>query len=88
MRGGQRLSKKNDKLTQPGEVLVLSPNGRLLVRSELDDSAEYERYRATLPKKAPPAAKPAVNPRNRGKNARGGGQKRGARPNPGQRQPR
>ncbi len=51
MHGGRRLSSRNDQLTEPGEVLFLSPAGRLFVRNELDDLKEYQRYRDTLPVK-------------------------------------
>jgi hypothetical protein len=52
MRGGGRIdlngqgrppSSKEPRLNAPGEILVLDPEGNLVVRSELDDAAEYEK---------------------------------------------
>jgi hypothetical protein len=46
VRGGEMLPAENrrSKLTSPGEVLVFTPDGRLEVRSELDDADAYWRY--------------------------------------------
>lgn len=41
--GGRKLGSSSD-FTEPAEMLVLTPNGRLLVQSELDDGLEYEDY--------------------------------------------
>jgi hypothetical protein len=42
MRGGKVVAQKT-KLTSPGEVLLLDRNGDLIVRTELDDRAMYEK---------------------------------------------
>ncbi len=41
MQGGNRLPGA-DRLSVPGEILLLDPDGNLVVRNELDDSDEYE----------------------------------------------
>jgi len=80
IRGGQRLAGRSGKLTEPGELLLLSPSGRLLVRNELDDFEEFERYRAAKPVKAVPLEKPAV--RGRGNQAGRANRAARGRPNP------
>ena len=80
IRGGQRLAGRSGKLTEPGELLLLSPSGRLLVRNELDDFEEFERYRAAKPVKAAPLEKPAV--RGRGNQAGRANRAARGRPNP------
>lgn len=42
MRGGDRLP-GNDRLCQPGEILLLDPAGVLVVHNEVEDRAEYQR---------------------------------------------
>ena len=42
MWGGQRLH--DGRLTAPGELLLHTPEGSLVVREELDDKAEYDAY--------------------------------------------
>ncbi len=41
--GGQKIesAKKGDKLQEPGEVLIMTPTGELIVRNEIEDSQEY-----------------------------------------------
>lgn len=41
LHGGRRLPGK-DRLTIPGDILLLDPDGLLVVRNELDDKAEFE----------------------------------------------
>ena len=41
MRGGARLPGRDLELTEPGELLLLSPAGTLVVRNELDDLDEF-----------------------------------------------
>lgn len=51
IRGGDKLlnSKgRNSELTEPGELLLLGPGGRLVVRRELDDSADYKFNKTNL----------------------------------------
>lgn len=43
--GGKRLPGKDRKLTEPGTILLLGPEGTLIVRNELDDLLEYQRYK-------------------------------------------
>ena len=42
--GGKPLSRKNASLKAPGEVLLLDANGNMIVRHELDDRQQYERF--------------------------------------------
>ena len=51
MRGGQRIDlagqgyaprSKDPSVNAPGEILVVDPEGKLVVRREVDDAAEYE----------------------------------------------
>jgi hypothetical protein len=48
IRGGEPLSKKNRELTEPGELLLLDPSGRLVVRTEMDDGEQYKQLSALL----------------------------------------
>ena len=48
IRGGRSLSSKNKDLTEPGELLLLDPAGRLVVRSEMDDMEEYRETLGSL----------------------------------------
>jgi hypothetical protein len=48
VRGGATVSKKNRELTEPGELLLLDPAGRLVVRTELADGERYAQLRALL----------------------------------------
>lgn len=44
MWGGERLHRTDASLTAPGELLVMDPNGTLLVIDELTHQAEYKLY--------------------------------------------
>jgi hypothetical protein len=48
IRGGEPLSKKDRELTEPGELLLLDPAGRLVVRTEMDDAEQYKQLSALL----------------------------------------
>ncbi len=41
LRGGQRLVGKNRDLDAPGEMLLLDPDGNLVVRNDVDDFEQY-----------------------------------------------
>jgi hypothetical protein len=43
--GGGRLPGKDRSLTEPGSILLLDAEGKLVVRNELDDLADYEFYK-------------------------------------------
>lgn len=43
--GGGRLPGKDRSLTEPGNILLLNREGKLVVRNELDDLADYEFYK-------------------------------------------
>jgi hypothetical protein len=42
IQGGQRLPGRNRDLTEPGEMLLLEPDGSLIVRSDVGDLAQYD----------------------------------------------
>jgi len=48
MRGGEGLSRRDRELTAPGEVLLLDPSGRMIVRTEQSDREEFARLRRML----------------------------------------
>jgi hypothetical protein len=81
--GGGRLSARN-KLTVPGEVVLLDADGRLVLHDELDDEAEMEaNHPETADSKAiePNPMFPGTNPyddmpKSKGKAA---GEKKGSR---------
>ena len=41
MQGGDRIMSGKDRLMRPGAILLLDPDGTMVVRHELDDLAEY-----------------------------------------------
>jgi len=43
MWGGQRIPGRDRGMKSPGRILMLDPDGRLLVRHEIDDLEEYEK---------------------------------------------
>jgi len=45
IRGGQRLPGRNRDLHEPGEILLLDPDGGLVVHRDVDDQAEYEKQK-------------------------------------------
>ena len=45
MYGGTSLRQNDPAITAPAAMLLLDPDGNLLIRDELDDLQEYERYR-------------------------------------------
>lgn len=55
--GGRRLHRTDTALLEPGRLLLLDPEGNLLVREELADETEYKQYHreedVTKPKKKP-----------------------------------
>ena len=81
IRGGDKLTSskgRNSELTEPGELLLLGPGGRLIVRRELDDSPDYkfnktnlETIDATYQSEAAPAGSDDTGRGGRG--GRGGG---------------
>jgi hypothetical protein len=54
MLGGDRLTSRDQKLTRPGQVLLLDPDGNLTVRGELDDAQSIARYKPAPPTTAAP----------------------------------
>lgn len=71
LRGGHRVdvngqgrppSSDRPELNAPGEVLVLDPEGRLVVRNELDDAAEYEKIQEMAAPKYDPMMGPGFGP--------------------------
>ena len=45
IRGGERLSGKNRDLTKPGEILLLDPDGNLVVRNDVVDFDQYRKHK-------------------------------------------
>ena len=41
MRGGERLAGKNRDLNAPGEILLLDPDGNLVIRNDVEDFDQY-----------------------------------------------
>ena len=48
LHGGEGLSRRDRSLTAPGEVLLLDPSGRLIVRTEQSDRDEFARLQRLL----------------------------------------
>ena len=92
MRGGDRLPGKDRELKTPGEMLLLDPDGILVVRNELDDLVEVETRIATItPQEGPqrdfsPEGMELLGPPGIDPMGPGGGPADGARP--GGRKPR
>jgi hypothetical protein len=63
LRGGGRLSIKDKSLTEPAELMILQPDGSLVVRDELDDEEAYQENTAVDPAKKGKTDGPAVVPR-------------------------
>lgn len=65
-RGGDKIPNCKDKqATKPGEIILLDPDGTIVVRNELDDEAEFQRFQESQvkPDTAPVrrgAARPAA----------------------------
>jgi len=57
MAGGNRLNRTDRTLTEPGSLLLLDPDGNLLIRDELDDQDEYVAYHAPEEEKRPKRTK-------------------------------
>ncbi len=51
MQGGDRIMSGKDRLMRPGAILLLDPDGTMVVRHELDDLAEYTELKESA---APP----------------------------------
>ena len=85
-RGGDPISEKFQHKTRPGEVLLLTPDGKLIVRRETDDAAEFARR--SMDAGQPPREDGAMEPANpkknpgRGVGIVGGGRKKPAKPVP------
>jgi len=47
LQGGRRMPGSDKDFTEPGKLLLLDPNGNLVVRDELADLFEYQKYRET-----------------------------------------
>jgi hypothetical protein len=59
LRGGDRLSIRDKSLIEPVELLILQPDGSLVVHDELDDEEAYaENQGAATGAKKPPSASP------------------------------
>lgn len=77
MAGGNRLPGSDRALTEPSKLLLLDPDGNLVIRTELDDSKEFKKYhKEEAPKTKAPAMSPEemmgmppemVQPRRRGR---------------------
>jgi len=66
--GGGRLPGKDRSLVEPGSILLLDAEGKLVVRNELDDLPEYQLHK-------PPETKEVATvgqPKGRGRNAAAG----------------
>jgi hypothetical protein len=53
MFGGNPLKSRDPKLTRPGSLLLLDPDGNLIVRNELDDMQDAARYKPPEPATSP-----------------------------------
>lgn len=65
MRGGRKLPGRDRNVTEPGEILVLEPDGAVRVLSEAEDESEFkQRKQGITPEETTtsPAATPATGP--------------------------
>ena len=83
LRGGERIpgGRRGSDLKAIGEILLLDPNGTLIVRNELDDSAAREQATsAAAEKKAPPSMGPGTMGPGTGPGMMGPGMRPGVGP--------
>lgn len=45
IRGGKSISRRNRDLTEPGEMLLLDPDGNLVVKNDVVDFDQYRKYK-------------------------------------------
>ncbi len=57
-RGGQKITNGRNALLSAGEVLLLAPDGSLLVRNELEDWPAYDKLVNQKPAETPPGPQP------------------------------